>query len=81
MRFHRVTAQLFGSASNSNCSAPAPKASPAGWPTYSPNESGLSRLVYAHMKDYCRRVARGVIVGKAYKKGVDQNAYFTLSLP
>ena len=61
--------------------APAPATSPVGWPTYSPNESGLSRLVYAHMKDYVRRVARGVIVGKAYKKGVDQNAYFTLSLP
>lgn len=59
----------------------APPKSPEGWPTYTPNESGLSRLVYAHMKDYCRRVARGVVVGKAYKKGVEQNAYFTLSLP
>jgi len=61
--------------------APAPPRAPEGWPAYAPNESGLSRLVYAHMKDYCRRVARGVVVGKAYKKGVDQNAYFTLSLP
>ncbi len=33
------------------------------------------------MIDYVRRVARGVVVGKAYRKGVDQNAYFTLTLP
>jgi hypothetical protein len=31
------------------------------------------------MKDYMRRVARGVVVGKAYKLGVDQGAYFSLS--
>jgi hypothetical protein len=61
--------------------APPTTKAPEGWPAYSPNDKGLSRLVYAHMIDYCRRVARGVIVGKAYKKGVDQNAYFTLSLP
>ncbi|MFO0759452.1 MAG: hypothetical protein U0359_23375 [Byssovorax sp.] len=59
----------------------APARAPEGWPTFAPNERGLSRLVYAHMIDYVRRVAKGVVVGKAYKKGVDQNAYFTLTLP
>ncbi|MEO7331514.1 MAG: hypothetical protein ABI193_23270 [Minicystis sp.] len=61
--------------------APPPAKAPEGWPAFSPNDKGLSRLVYGHMIDYCRRVARGVVVGKAYKKGVDQKAYFTLSLP
>lgn len=54
---------------------------PEGWPAFKPNTSGLSTLVYAHMKDYVRRVARGVVVGKAYKKDVDQGAWFTLSRP
>lgn len=53
---------------------------PDGWPAYKPNESGLSRAVYAHMKDYCRRVATGIVVGEAFKEGVRQNAYFSLSL-
>lgn len=57
-----------------------PPREPEGWPPFKPNESGLSRLVYAHMHDYVRRVARGVVVGKAYKKGVDQKQYFSLTL-
>ena len=58
----------------------APPAQPDGWPRYSPNDRGLSKAVYGNMKDYVRRVARGVVVGKAYKLGVDQKAYFSLSL-
>ena len=58
-----------------------PPETPAGWPDFKPNDRGLSKLVYSDMLDYCRRVARGVVVGKAYRKGVDQNAYFTLTLP
>lgn len=58
-----------------------PPEEPAGWPAYKPNDRGLSSLVYSDMIDYVRRVARGVVVGKAYRKGVDQNAYFTLTLP
>lgn len=54
---------------------------PAGWPPFKPNDRALSRLVYMNMKDYIRRVARGVIVGKAYKLGGDQKAYFSLTLP
>jgi hypothetical protein len=33
------------------------------------------------MKDYVRRVARGVVVGKAYELDVDRHAYFSLTLP
>jgi hypothetical protein len=51
----------------------------AGWPTFKPNERGLSRAVYAHMHDYMRRVARGVIVGSAFKKGVEQPQFFSLT--
>jgi len=58
----------------------APPATPEGWPRYSPNDRGLAKAVYGNMKDYVRRVARGVVVGKAYKLGVDQKAYFSLSL-
>lgn len=58
----------------------APPTEPEGWPAYTPNERGLSKPVYGAMKDYVRRVARGVVVGKAYKLGVDQKAYFSLTL-
>lgn len=54
---------------------------PEGWPTYKHNEKGLSRLVYANMKDYCRKVAGGVLVGEAFKKGKSEKAFFTLTLP
>lgn len=57
----------------------SPTHKPSDWPAYKPNERGLSALVYAHMHDYMRRVARGVMVGKAYKKGVDQGQYFSLT--
>ncbi len=56
-----------------------PSVFPTGWPSFKPNTSGLSRAVYMNMKDFCRRVAKGVLVGKAYKLGVSQNAYFTLT--
>jgi hypothetical protein len=58
----------------------APPGEPVGWPAYRPNESGLSRFVYGGMHDYVRRVARGVVVGKAYRHGVEQDAYFSLTL-
>lgn len=58
-----------------------PPSEPAGWPRYSPNDRGLlARAVYANMHDYVRRVARGVVVGKAYQLGVDQKADFSLTL-
>ena len=58
-----------------------PPETPGGWPAWKPNDRGLSKLVYSDMIDFVRRVARGVVVGKAYRKGVDQNAYFTLTIP
>jgi hypothetical protein len=60
---------------------PPPAVVPPGWPESKPNDRGFSKAVYMNMKDYMRRVARGIIVGKAYKLGVDQKAYFSLSLP
>lgn len=57
----------------------APPFEPLGWPAYRPNEAGLSRFVFMDLHDYVRRVARGVLVGKAYRGGKDQNAYFSLT--
>lgn len=56
-----------------------PRNLPSGWPTFKPNSAGLSRAVFMNMKDFCRRVGPGILVGKAYKLGVSQNAYFTLT--
>lgn len=58
-----------------------PPETPAGWPAFKPNDRGLSKLVYSDMIDFVRRVATGVVVGHAYRNGVDQKAYFTLSIP
>jgi hypothetical protein len=52
---------------------------PPGWPAYKPNDHLLSKLVYAGMKDYCRHVARGVLVGAAYRNGKPEKAFFTLT--
>jgi hypothetical protein len=51
-----------------------------GWPAYKANDRGFSRGVYMDMTDYMRRVCKGVMVGRAYKKGIPQSAYFSLSL-
>lgn len=56
-----------------------PPGVPLGWPRFVRNDKGLSRAVYMNMKDFCRRVATGVLVGKAYKLGVEQGAFFTLT--
>jgi hypothetical protein len=58
-----------------------PPGIPTGWPPFKANDEGLGRAVWMDMKDFCRRVANGVLVGKAYKKGAAQGAYFTLSRP
>jgi hypothetical protein len=58
-----------------------PPGRPDGWPEIKPNDRGLSRAVYANMIDYCRRIGPGVLVGKAYKLGVEQKAWFTLTRP
>jgi len=53
---------------------------PEGWPAYKPNNRGLSKSVYGNMHDYLRRVATGVVVGKAYRAGEDIDAHFSLTL-
>ena len=58
-----------------------PPFEPVGWPRYVTNDRMLSRLVFSNMHDFVRRVARGVMVGSAFKLGVKQNAWFTLSRP
>jgi hypothetical protein len=57
----------------------APRSVPSGWPAFKPNTAGLSNLVYKGMKDYMRAVAQNVVVGKAYKFGRSQDAYFLLA--
>jgi hypothetical protein len=52
---------------------------PTGWPRYRPNEWGLSLIVFARMKDYLRRVAKGVVVGKAFRNGAPRGQYFVLA--
>jgi hypothetical protein len=57
----------------------SPPEEPAGWPAFSPNDRGLSKPVFGGLIDYVRRVAKGVIVGKAYKRGAPEGSYFSLS--
>ncbi len=58
-----------------------PQKLPSAWPSYKPNSSGLSTLVYKDMKDYMRVAGKNVIVGKAFKRGKSQNVYFLLCRP
>ena len=51
---------------------------PEGWPAVRPNESGLSRFVYAKMIDYLRQVSTHVTIGRAVRKGKTTNNYFLL---
>jgi hypothetical protein len=57
----------------------APPLGPKDWPRYKSNNAGLSRQVFGNLKDYVRPVAAGVFVGKAFKLGLEQGAYFSLS--
>ncbi|MBN2495035.1 MAG: hypothetical protein JXR96_10625 [Deltaproteobacteria bacterium] len=55
-----------------------PAERPVGWPELQENERGLSRLVYAHMVDRLRGVTEHVSIGRAWKKGREQSAWFIL---
>ena len=55
-----------------------PDTAPEGWPKIKPNEAGVSRLVYAYMQDYLRRVSEHITIGRAYRKGKESPNYFTL---
>ena len=51
---------------------------PAEFPPLARNDSGLSSLVYGGTQDWCRRVARNVIIGEARKGVKPIGAYFML---
>ena len=55
-----------------------PPQAPEGWPEIKPNDAGVSRLVYAYMHDYLRKVSEHVTIGRAYRKGKESPNYFTL---
>lgn len=50
------------------------------WPEVRPNTAGLSRLVYANMLDYMRRVSSDVFIGSAVaaRTGREMTSYFVL---
>lgn len=48
-----------------------PRSKPMSWPPIQPNEAGLSRFIYAGMVDFLRWVSDDVVIGRAYKKGID----------
>jgi len=50
----------------------------ADWPKLQPNEQGLSKLVYAYMVDKVRGVSKNVNIGRAWKQGKIQPAWFIL---
>ena len=55
-----------------------PEHAPEGWPEVRFNERGISKLVYAFMHDYMRRVSEHITIGRAYRKGAESPNYFTL---
>ena len=55
-----------------------PPEAPFGWPPVQPNDQGLSTLVYAHMVDKLRGLTSQVSIGRAWKKGQIQSAWFVL---
>lgn len=56
-----------------------PPFEPPGWPAYRPNDTRASRFVFMDLNDYVRKVAQGVVVGAAFRRGKDQDAYFVLA--
>jgi len=55
-----------------------PPEAPPGWPAVKRNDQGLSRLVYANMVDYLRRVSSHVLIGRAHKDGKEMPNWFLL---
>jgi hypothetical protein len=56
-----------------------PQTAPADWPPPRPNSAGFSKLVYNNLHDFCRRVARDVVIGEATRLGKPMNSYFLLA--
>ncbi len=57
---------------------PGAAEAPADWPKVKPNNRGLSHFVYKNMHDFCRRVSRDVIIGRATRLGKPIGQYFVL---
>ncbi len=55
-----------------------PPNAPPGWPKILPNETRLSRFVYAGTQDILRGVSKHVCIGRAQKKGQWLPAWFVL---
>ena len=55
-----------------------PPEKPEGWPTIKSNESGLQRLVYAHMEDFLRKVSTHVSIGRAWRERRETPHHFLL---
>jgi hypothetical protein len=55
-----------------------PASSPEEFLPLAPNDKGFSRLVYANMIDYLRRVSADSVIGAAYKSGKATGDYFML---
>jgi hypothetical protein len=52
---------------------------PPEWPELKPNTGMLAGVVYGGMKDYCRYVAKGTVIGAAFKGGKSRNQFFMLT--
>jgi hypothetical protein len=55
-----------------------PPESPPGWPRLADNTRGLGRLVYGYMIDRLRGITGEVSIGRAWKRGKIQKAWFVL---
>lgn len=56
-----------------------PATAPAGCPPVRANTSGLGKLVFGGLHDFCRRVAAGVVIGEATRRGKPMGSYFVLA--
>ena len=56
-----------------------PTSAPAEWPAIEPNTKGTHTLVYGYLNDFCRRIADGVFIGAAERKGKFLDIYFTVA--
>lgn len=55
-----------------------PKDKPADWPALVPNTSGIMAVVWGYMEDFMRKVSQHVSIGRAHKKHLQTNNFFTL---
>ncbi len=56
-----------------------PSERPSSWPPILSNQARLSRFVYEGSVDVLRKLGRGVTVGRVYKAGKAQDAWFALA--